>query len=84
MNVYSHRTDRHIPTLGRLLGLVVKVSVSRAEDPGFDFCWRFGDFSGSSHTSNFKIDTSVATLPGVIGSALGQVGPVSVYHDWVR
>ena len=22
--------------------------------------------------------------PGVIGSALGQVGPVSVYRDWVR
>ena len=22
--------------------------------------------------------------PGVIGSALGMVGPVSVYCDWVR
>ena len=26
----------------------------------------------------------MATLPGVIGSALGLVGPVSVYCDWVR
>ena len=42
-----------------LVGLVVKASVSRAEDPGFG-----RDFSGSSHTSDFKIDTPVATLPG--------------------
>ena len=48
----------------RLTGLVVKVSVSRAEDPGFDFRLRRGDFSGSSHTSDFKIGTPVATLPG--------------------
>ena len=43
--------------------LVVKASASRAEDPGFESCLR-RDFSGSSHTSDFKIDTSVATLPG--------------------
>ena len=44
-----------------------------------------GIFSGSSHTSDFKIGTPVATLaPGVIGSVLGLVGPVSVYCDWVK
>ena len=41
-------------------GLVVKASASRAEDPGFES----RDFSGSSHTSDAKIDTPVATLPG--------------------
>ena len=48
----------------RLVGLVVKVSVSRAEDPGFDSLLRRGDFSGSIHTSDLKIGTPVATLPG--------------------
>ena len=47
----------------RLAGLVVKVSVSGAEDPGFESRLR-RDFSGSSHTSDFKIGTPVATLPG--------------------
>ena len=42
-----------------------------------------GIFSGTSHTSDLKIGTPVATLPGVIGSELGLVGPVSVYCDWV-
>ena len=47
----------------RLVGLVVKASASRAEDPGFESRLRW-DFSGSSHTGDFKIDTPVATLPG--------------------
>ena len=41
---------------------MVKASASGAEDPGFDFRLR-RDFSGSSHTSDFKIGTLVATLP---------------------
>ena len=47
----------------RLVGLEVRASTSRAEDPGFEsrLLW---DFSGSSHTSDFKIVTQVATLPG--------------------
>ena len=51
--------------LYRLAGLVVKASASRAEDPGFEsrLCRDF--FSGSSHTSDLKIDTTVATLPGI-------------------
>ena len=54
---------------------MVQASASRAEDPGFESRLR-RDFSGSSHTSDLKI--------GVIGSALGLVGPVSVYCDLVR
>ena len=46
-----------------LIGLVVKVSASRAEDPGFESRLRW-DFFGSSHTSDLKIGTPVATLPG--------------------
>ena len=49
----------------QLVGIVVKASASGAEDPGFDSRLRTGDFSGSSHTSDLKIGTPVATLPGV-------------------
>ena len=69
----------------RLVGLVVKASASRAEDPGFDpACDR--DFSGSSHTSDQKLALQwlPCQAPSVIGSALGLVGAVSVYCDWVR
>ena len=41
-------------------------------------------FPGSSHTCVSKIGTPVATLPGIIGSVLGLVDPLSVYCDWVR
>ena len=50
--------DRH-----RLAGLVVKVPASGAEDPGFEPRLR-RDFSASSHTSDLRIGTPVATLPG--------------------
>ena len=42
---------------------MVKASVSGAEDPGFESRLQ-RNFSGSSHTSDFIIGTSVATLPG--------------------
>ena len=74
---------RSVDCLG---SLVVKASASRAEDPGLESRLR-RDFSGSSHTSDLKIGTLVAIpcqAPGVIGSALGLVGLVSVYCDWVR
>ena len=48
---------------GCLDGLVVKASAPRAEDPRFESRLR-RDFSGSSHTNDFKIGTPVATLPG--------------------
>ena len=53
----------YIHTHDRLAGLVVKASTSRVEDPGFASRLRW-DFSGSSHTSDFKTGTPVATLPG--------------------
>ena len=48
----------------RLVGLVVKASASRAGDPGFDIRLHLGDFLGSSHTSDLKIDTPVDALLG--------------------
>ena len=68
-----------------LAGLVVKASALGAEDPGFESRLRQG-FSGLSHTSDLKIGTPMAILqaPGISGSVLGLVGPVSVYCDWVR
>ena len=43
--------------------LLSYTSASRAEDPGFESC-SHQDFSGSSHTSDSKIGTPVAALPG--------------------
>ena len=65
----------------RLVGLVVKASASRAEGPGFESRLR-RDFYGVESYQWLKHWHSSA--PGVIGSALGLVGPVSVYCDWVR
>ena len=47
----------------RLTGLVVRASASKAEDPGFESCL-CRNFSGSSHISDLKIGSPVATLPG--------------------
>ena len=47
----------------RLDGLVVKASALGVGDPGFEPRLRW-DFSGSSHTSDLKTGTPVATLPG--------------------
>ena len=63
--------------LDRLVGPVVKASASGAEDPGFESRLR-RDFSGSSHTSDLKIGTRVATLPGAwhsrVGTGTGRPG----------
>ena len=48
--------------MGSLASLVVKASASGAEDE-FDSRLR-QDFTGLSHTSNLKVGTPVATLPG--------------------
>ena len=64
----------------RLVGLVVKASASRTVF--VSYLLRV-DFSESSHTNDLKIGDPVATMPapGVKGSVLGLVGPVSVYCD---
>ena len=46
-----------------LVGLVVKASALGVEDLGFKSHLRW-DFSRSSHTSDLKVGTPVATLPG--------------------
>ena len=70
----------------RLVGLVVKASASRAKGPGFESRLR-RDFVGVEVipvTKKLALQWLPCQAPGVIGSALGLVGPVSVYCDWVR
>ena len=47
----------------RLVGLVVRRPPRERKIPGSNPAWA-GIFSGSSHTSDLKIGTPVATLPG--------------------
>ena len=51
------------PSRDHLVGLMAKASASGAEDPGFESRLH-RDFSGSCQTSDLKIGTPVATLPG--------------------
>ena len=64
-----------------------KASASRAEDPGFESRLR-PDFFGVEYvipvTPKLALQWIPCQAPGVIGSALGLVGPVSVYCEWVR
>ena len=55
--------DPQVSRPSRLDDPVVKASASRAEDPGFESRLRLV-FSWSTHTSDSKIGTPVATLPG--------------------
>ena len=75
-----------LPSPHRLVGLVVKASASRAEGPGFESRWRRDFFRGRviPGTSKWALQWLPCQAPGVIGSALGLVGPVSVYWDRVR
>ena len=47
----------------RLVGLVFNVRLESGRS-GVQFSLVAWDFSGSSHTSDLKIDTPLATLPG--------------------
>ena len=58
MKIDSTVTERY-----HFVGLVVKASASRTEDPGFESRSR-RDFSGSTHTNELHIGTPLATLPG--------------------
>ena len=81
--VLSHPVTVCLLTTGTAsLGLVVKASASGAEDPGFESRLR-RDFPGSGHTSDLKLALQWLPRqgPDVIRSALGLVGPVSVYCD---
>ena len=71
----NHQTDS--------LAQWLRASASRKADPGFESRLR-RDFSGSSHTSDLKqlaFQWLPCQAPGVIGSALGLVGPVLVCYD---
>ena len=70
----------------RLAGPVVKASTSRGADPGFDSRLRCGDFFPGRVmpvTSKLPLHWLPCQALGVIGSAMGLAGPVSVYCDWV-
>ena len=73
----KHIDCGQFPALNYLVGLVVKVSASRAKDPGYESCW-WRDFSGSSHTSDLNIGTPVAALPEAwrsrVSAGTGQPG----------
>ena len=62
----------------RLVDLVVRPRVRIPLAPGF--------FRGRviPVTQKLALQWLPCQAPGVIGSALGLVGPVSVYCDWVR
>ena len=63
-----------------------KASTSRAEDPGSESRMRRDFFRGRviPVTQKLALQWLPCQAPGVIGSVLGLVGPVSVYCDWVR
>ena len=62
----------------RLVGLVVKESASRAEDPGLESRLRRPSLPV---ISKLALQWLPCQAPGIIGSALELVGPVSVYCD---
>ena len=69
----------------RLVGLEVRRPPREWKIPGSNPACA-GILSGSSHTSDFKklaFQWLPCQAPGVTGSALGLVGTVSVYCDWV-
>ena len=66
---------------------MVKASASRAADLGLISAFSVRIFSGSSHTRDLKhlvLQWLPCQAPGVIGSMMGLVGPVSILFDWVR
>ena len=69
-----------------VVGIVGKASASRVEDVGFDSSLRHRNFSGSSQTSDLKVGTPVAALPGAscYRVSAGTGWPVSVHCDWMR
>ena len=65
------------------VGLVVKASASRAEDPDFESRLR-RDFFWVSHTNDFKIGTPVAALPGTWHYSVSGGQNNSVGSAWAR
>ena len=84
---HGHSSEREISTalVDRLVGLVIRRLPRERKIPGSNPACD-GIFSGSSYTNESKLALQWLSCqaPGVIGSALGLVGPVSVHCDWVR
>ena len=83
--------DRVIPVFFffffyRLVGLVIRRPPGERKIPGSNPARAPGVFRGRviPVTSKLALQWLPCQAPGVIGSALGLVGPVSVYCDWVR
>ena len=64
-----------------LVSLVTRASPSEAEDLGFDSCFRDRVIPV---TLTLAFQWLSCQAPGIAMSALGLVGLVSVYCDWVR
>ena len=87
--LWSSHAGEHPPTppppkkkKTRLIGQVVKASVPKAEGPEFEYRLR-RNFSESSHTSDLKFGTPVATLPGAwhdrVSAGTGRPGVSTVW-----
>ena len=77
---------KQVLAMNRLVGLVVKaVRLESGRFPGSNPACA-GIFRGRviPVTSKLALQWLPCQAPGVIGSALGLVGPVSVFCDWVR
>ena len=83
--LFSRDSFRHQPHSHRLVGLVVKASALGAEDPEFDpVCDRIFPGRVIPATETLALQWVPCQGPGVMGSALGLVGTVSVCCDRVR
>ena len=82
-------TDNELPTqlLHRLVGLVVRRPPRERKIPGSNPACA-GIFSGSSHTSDLKIGTPVATLPGAwryrVSTGTGRPGVSTLWLGGVE
>ena len=76
----------HSPHSHRLVGLVVRHPPRERKVPGSNPACAGIIFQGQviPVTQKLALQCLPCQAPGVIGSALGLVGPVSVYCDWVR
>ena len=74
------------PIYYRLIGLVVKASDWKAEDPGLIPACAVGTFPGRVKpvTEKSVLEWLPYKVHGDIGPALGLVGPVSAICDLVR
>ena len=76
--VRAHYTSYIFLCEHRLVGLVVKASASKAEDPGFESRLRRDFYGVESYLKNLKIGIPVATLPGAwryrISAGTGRPG----------